>query len=92
VVFDPLTSYFLGVVGFGEPLPVPGTALALGAFGMTLLVAGVVLLARSPLLRPAPARTSGGGPGRPAAGDDAPEGLPGPVTEQPLGPQRFRPC
>ncbi len=51
VIFDPLTSYFLGVVGFGEPLPDPGVALGLGSLGMFLLVAGVVVLSRSPLLR-----------------------------------------
>jgi drug/metabolite transporter (DMT)-like permease len=70
VVFDPMTSYFLGVVGFGEPLPAPGRALALGALGMAMVVVGVAVLARSPLLRPAtaprgePAPTAGGGPGR----------------------------
>lgn len=60
IVFDPLTSYFLGVVGFGEPLPVPGAAMAFGALGMALLVAGVLVLARSPLLRPAPAGAPAG--------------------------------
>jgi drug/metabolite transporter (DMT)-like permease len=53
VIFDPLTSYFLGVVGFGEPLPVPGAALVLGALGMLVVIVGVALLARSPLLRQA---------------------------------------
>lgn len=62
VIFDPLTSYFLGVTGFGEPLPEPGAALALGALGMALVIAGVAVLARSPLLRPAAAQTVAGGP------------------------------
>ena len=69
VIFDPLTSYFLGVVGFGEPLPAPGTALVLGALGMAVLIAGVAVLARSPLLAPAGSASAAvaTGSGRPGA-------------------------
>jgi drug/metabolite transporter (DMT)-like permease len=61
VIFDPLTSYMLGVVGFGEPLPAPGMALALGMLGLAMLVAGVAVLARSPLLRLPRGRVSSAG-------------------------------
>lgn len=54
VVTDPLLSYLLGVVGFGEPLPGAGLPLALAALGVVVLVAGVLVLAHSPLLRPTP--------------------------------------
>ncbi len=52
IITDPLLSYALGVIGFGEPLPQPGAPLALAALGMIMLVAGVLVLARSRLLRP----------------------------------------
>ncbi|MFC5996640.1 DMT family transporter [Pseudonocardia hispaniensis] len=55
VIADPLTSYLLGVVGFGEPLPAPGAPLALAALGMGVLITGIAVLAHSPLLRPADA-------------------------------------
>lgn len=51
VITDPLVSYVLGVVGFGEPVP-RGAALTLAVPGVILLVAGVGVLARSPLLHP----------------------------------------
>jgi drug/metabolite transporter (DMT)-like permease len=54
VITDPLTSYLLGVVGFGEPLPGPGAPLAVTALGMLALALGVARLARSPLLQPVP--------------------------------------
>jgi hypothetical protein len=54
IVTDPLTSYLLGVVGFGEPLPGAGAPLALTALGMLALAVGAAGLARSPLLQPAP--------------------------------------
>jgi len=54
IVTDPLTSYLLGIVGFGEPLPAPGAPLALTALGMIALGLGVASLARSPLLQPEP--------------------------------------
>ena len=72
VIFDPLTSYFLGVVGFGEPLPVPGAALVLGALGMTVLIVGVAALARSPLLRPPVAEPAAGGSAGAAGAVDRP--------------------
>jgi drug/metabolite transporter (DMT)-like permease len=52
VIADPLTSYLLGVVGFGEPLPAPGAPLGLTALGMLALALGAARLARSPLLQP----------------------------------------
>jgi drug/metabolite transporter (DMT)-like permease len=52
VVVDPLVSYFLGVVGFGEPLPDAGAPMAQAALGMVVLIVSVALLARSPLLHP----------------------------------------
>jgi hypothetical protein len=54
IVTDPLTSYLLGVVGFGEPLPGAGAPLALTALGMLALAVGAAGLARSPLLQPVP--------------------------------------
>jgi hypothetical protein len=54
IITDPLTSYLLGIVGFGEPLPGPGAPLALTALGLLALVVGVAGLARSPLLQPEP--------------------------------------
>ena len=67
VITDPLVSYLLGVVGFGEPPP-RGVALALAVPGVILLVAGVVLLARSPLLHP-PASTAPSAPAAPSVTD-----------------------
>ncbi|GEL20113.1 DMT family transporter [Pseudonocardia asaccharolytica] len=52
VIADPLASYLLGVVGFGEPLPELGAPLVLAALGMGILIAGVAMLAQSPLLHP----------------------------------------
>jgi hypothetical protein len=54
IIADPLTSYLLGIVGFGEPLPAPGAPLILTALGMLALAVGVARLARSPLLQPEP--------------------------------------
>lgn len=51
VTTDPLVSYGLGVVGFGESVPSTGGALGLAVMGALVLVAGVALLAHSPLLR-----------------------------------------
>lgn len=53
IVIDPLVSYLLGVVGFGEPWPRPGVPLAVTLSGALVLVLGVATLVRSPLLRPA---------------------------------------
>ena len=58
VITDPLTSYLLGIVGFGERLPATGTPLILAAIGMLGLAAGVVMLSRSPLLQLLPGRAS----------------------------------
>lgn len=52
VITDPLLSYALGVIGFGEPLPQLGAPLGLAALGVIMLVAGVMVLARSRLLLP----------------------------------------
>jgi hypothetical protein len=52
IVTDPLTSYLLGVVGFGEPLPGAGAPVVLTALGMLALAVGAAGLARSPLLQP----------------------------------------
>lgn len=49
-IIDPLLSYVLGVVGFGEAAP-RGAAAGLAVLGLGLLAAGVVVLARSPLLQ-----------------------------------------
>jgi drug/metabolite transporter (DMT)-like permease len=65
ITVNPLVSYLLGVVGFGERLPAAGTPLVLGAAGMAGLVVGVLVLARSPLLRRVPV------PEGPAAGSAA---------------------
>lgn len=54
ITVDPLTSYLLGVLGFGERLPAAGIPLVLGAAGIGALVAGVLVLARSPLLQRVP--------------------------------------
>jgi hypothetical protein len=51
VVTDPLLSYLLGIIGFGEPSPRLGVPLLLASVGTVLLVAGVYGLAHSPLLR-----------------------------------------
>jgi hypothetical protein len=53
IVVDPLASYLLGVVGFGESLPASGAPLTLAALGMVVLVVAVAALAHSPLLQPA---------------------------------------
>lgn len=54
VITDPLASYVIGVAGLGEPMPRVGGPLALAVAGMGVLAAGVVVLARSPLLHPLP--------------------------------------
>ena len=59
ITLDPLTSYLLGIVGFGEPLPTATTPLVLGAIGLAGLVVGVLLLARSPLLHTLPTVAGG---------------------------------
>lgn len=66
ITIDPLTSYLLGVIGFGERLPAARAPLVLGAVGMTGLVVGVLMLARSPLLRRVP------GPAAPTAASASP--------------------
>lgn len=57
VITDPLVSYVLGVVGFGEPSPRLAGPLLLAVLGGVLLVVGVYGLAHSPLLH-APAYPS----------------------------------
>ena len=52
VITDPLTSYALGVVGFGESMPATGLALVVALVGMLTLAVGVATLAHSPLLLP----------------------------------------
>jgi hypothetical protein len=52
VITDPMVSYLLGVVGFGEPVPALGGPLLLAVSGMAVLGVGVALLAHSPLLHP----------------------------------------
>ena len=54
VITDPLTSYVVGAVGFGERLPAAGAPLTMMAVGMLTLAIGVAVLARSPLLQPPP--------------------------------------
>lgn len=50
---DPIVSYGLGAAGFGEPLP-RDAGIGLSAACLGLLAAGVIVLARSPLLATAP--------------------------------------
>jgi drug/metabolite transporter (DMT)-like permease len=66
-ITDPLLSYALGVGGFGEQAPLGAGRLAFGVAGVGLAIAGIGLLARSPLLRAGPAGTGGAAPGAPAA-------------------------
>jgi hypothetical protein len=77
IIADPLTSYLLGIVGFGEPLPAAGMPLALTALGMVALGVGVARLARSPLLQPdpqpLPVRQSAGLPDRELVTAGAPQ-------------------
>jgi drug/metabolite transporter (DMT)-like permease len=49
-ITDPLASYFLGIVGFGERPPAGLASASVTVLGLGLLAAGVVVLARSPLL------------------------------------------
>ncbi|MBO0774199.1 MAG: DMT family transporter, partial [Actinobacteria bacterium] len=70
-ITDPLLSYALGIGGFGEHAPHGAGRLAFGLVGLGLAVAGIGLLARSPLLRAGPAGTGGAAPGAPA-GDARP--------------------
>ncbi|RCW44525.1 hypothetical protein DFQ14_104114 [Halopolyspora algeriensis] len=56
VITDPLVSYVLGVVGFGESLLLGGGTLLLVIVGMPVLGLGVALLAHSPLLARSPPR------------------------------------
>ena len=70
VVTDPLVSYVVGVIGFGEPMPAMGLPLALSVLGMVVVCLGVASLSHSPLLQPSPRPT-------PAAGAAHPFSLPG---------------
>jgi drug/metabolite transporter (DMT)-like permease len=60
-ITDPLVSYLIGIVGFGEPAPRGAAALAGAVIGVGVLAAGVVTLSRSPLLAPAAGRADGAG-------------------------------
>jgi drug/metabolite transporter (DMT)-like permease len=71
VVTDPLVSYVVGVVGFGEPMPAVGFPLALSTLGMVVLCLGVASLSHSPLLQPSLPRPN------PAAVSTHPFPLPG---------------
>lgn len=50
VITDPLVSYLLGVLGYGEAPPTPGWPLTVTMLGVSALACGIALLARSPLL------------------------------------------
>lgn len=50
VITDPLVSYGLGVIGFGESIPTTAGMLALAVGGGFAVAAGVAILAHSPLL------------------------------------------
>lgn len=52
VITDPLVSYGLGVVGFGESVPTTGSTLTLAVLGAMILAGGTAALAHSPLLHP----------------------------------------
>ncbi|MDR0344248.1 MAG: DMT family transporter, partial [Nocardiopsaceae bacterium] len=71
-ITDPLLSYALGVGGFGEHVPLGAGRLAFSLAGVGLAIAGVGLLARSPLLRAAPAGPGGPAGAAPAADDARP--------------------
>lgn len=53
-IADPLVSYALGAVGFGEPLPHGARSICVALVASAVLIIGVCALTRSPLLRAAP--------------------------------------
>jgi hypothetical protein len=83
---EPVVGIFLGVLVFGDVIRVSPGTLALQAAGIVALVAGVILVARAPVLsglrhgRPAwagdPGR-HGGPPDQADPGDSAPAAQPG---------------
>ncbi|HLI35997.1 MAG TPA: DMT family transporter [Streptosporangiaceae bacterium] len=89
-ITDPLVSYGFGIVGFGERVPY-GAAAGLCVAGLGLLAAGIVALARSPLLH-APGAAVAPAPAQP--GDRALDAAAAPAAwflpdagERPLGGQ-----
>lgn len=88
-ITDPLTGYFLGIVGYGEPLPDAGAPRVLGFLGLLMVVLGAAALARSPLLqgrdvdrRPATTSTASA----PAVGHESTGGVSEPEGATPESP------
>ncbi|MGP8060781.1 MAG: DMT family transporter [Acidimicrobiales bacterium] len=83
-IADPLVASLLGITIFGEHLRTGPAHLTGEALAAAVLVAGVVLLSRSPLIQaPPPEAPSGAGPGPPVPGPPTHHLAPHPAPQLP---------